>query len=191
MDLEQLIQVQLRNLCLTCMLILIQVPTVVKNLPANAGDARDVDSILGQKNPLKEEMATHSSILAWRIQWTQEPGGLQSMGSQSWTWLSTQARFWGLIDNILKLLAYVLGPLIKLDQEEGTKVGKGCETVRGREKFRRENHKNKTMRNKKGRQAIHSLWCEGNIWYWEDSRTNFSIKRKMGVTMSGITINVL
>ena len=146
---------------------------------------------LGQKNPLKEEMATHSSILAWRIPWTEEPGGLQSMGSQSWTWLSKQARFWGLIDNLLKLLAYVLGPLIKLDQEEGTKVEKGCETVRGREKFRRENQKKKTMRNKKGRQAIHSLWCEGNIWYWEDSRTNFSIKRKMGVTMSGITINLL
>ena len=37
---------------------------------------------LGQENPLEKEMATHSSILAWRIQWTEEPGGLQSMGSQ-------------------------------------------------------------------------------------------------------------
>ena len=37
---------------------------------------------LGQKDPLEEEMATHSSILAWRIPWTGEPGGLQSMGSQ-------------------------------------------------------------------------------------------------------------
>ena len=37
---------------------------------------------LGQENPLEEEMATHSSILAWRIPWTEEPGGLQSMGSQ-------------------------------------------------------------------------------------------------------------
>ena len=37
---------------------------------------------LGWKDPLEEEMATHSSILAWRIQWTEEPGGLQSMGSQ-------------------------------------------------------------------------------------------------------------
>ena len=34
------------------------------------------------KDPLEEEMATHSSILAWRIPWTEEPGGLQSMGSQ-------------------------------------------------------------------------------------------------------------
>ena len=35
---------------------------------------------LGQKDPLEEEMANHSSILAWRIPWTEEPGGLQSMG---------------------------------------------------------------------------------------------------------------
>ena len=35
---------------------------------------------LGQKDPLEKEMATHSSILAWRIPWTEEPGGLQSMG---------------------------------------------------------------------------------------------------------------
>ena len=37
---------------------------------------------LGQEDPLKEEMATHSSILTWRILWTEELGGLQSMGSQ-------------------------------------------------------------------------------------------------------------
>ena len=37
---------------------------------------------LGREDPLEEEMATHSSIPAWRIQWTEEPGGLQSMGSQ-------------------------------------------------------------------------------------------------------------
>ena len=37
---------------------------------------------LGQKDPLEEGMATHSGILAWRIPWTEEPGGLQSMGSQ-------------------------------------------------------------------------------------------------------------
>ena len=36
---------------------------------------------LGQEGPLEEEMATHSSPLAWRIPWTEEPGGLQSMGS--------------------------------------------------------------------------------------------------------------
>ena len=37
---------------------------------------------LGWEDPLEKEMATHSSILAWKIPWTEEPGGLQSMGSQ-------------------------------------------------------------------------------------------------------------
>ena len=37
---------------------------------------------LGREDPLEKEMATHSSILAWRIPWTEEPGGLQSMGLQ-------------------------------------------------------------------------------------------------------------
>ena len=37
---------------------------------------------LGQKDPLEKGMATHSSTLAWKIPWTEEPGGLQSMGSQ-------------------------------------------------------------------------------------------------------------
>ena len=40
---------------------------------------------LGQEDPLKKGMATHSSILAWRIPWTEEPGGLQTTGSQSRT----------------------------------------------------------------------------------------------------------
>ena len=47
---------------------------MVKNLPASAGDVRDSDSILGWEDPLEKEMATHSSILAWRILWTEEPG---------------------------------------------------------------------------------------------------------------------
>ena len=51
----------------------------VKNPPANPGDP--VPS-LGQKDPLEKEMATHSSILAWRIPWTEEPGGLQPMELQ-------------------------------------------------------------------------------------------------------------
>ena len=38
---------------------------------------------LGREDPLKKGMATHSSVLAWKIPWTEEPGGLQSMGSQS------------------------------------------------------------------------------------------------------------
>ena len=57
--------------------------TVVKNLPANAGD---MSSIPGQEDPLEEEMATHSSFLAWEIPWTEEPDGLHSTGFQkSWT----------------------------------------------------------------------------------------------------------
>ena len=46
---------------------------------------------LGWKDPLEKEMTTHSSILAWNITWTEEPGGLQSKGSQSRTRLSTHA----------------------------------------------------------------------------------------------------
>ena len=52
---------------------------MVKNLPTmpqmQAGS-------LGQEDPLEKEMATHSNILAWEIPWTEEPGGLQSMGWQ-------------------------------------------------------------------------------------------------------------
>ena len=44
---------------------------------------------LGQEDPLEKGVATHSNI-AWKIPWTGEPGGLQSMGSQSWTQLSDQ-----------------------------------------------------------------------------------------------------
>ena len=52
---------------------------MVNNLPAML-ETRV--RFLGQEEPLEKEMATHSSILAWRIIWTEEPGGLQSMGSQ-------------------------------------------------------------------------------------------------------------
>ena len=55
---------------------------MVQNLPANTGDTRDTDSIPGEEDSLEEGMATHPSILAWRIPWTEEPGGLQSMGPQ-------------------------------------------------------------------------------------------------------------
>ena len=55
---------------------------MVRNLPANAGEAGDEGSSLVGKDPLEEVMAIYSSILAWKIPWTQEPGGLQSMGSR-------------------------------------------------------------------------------------------------------------
>ena len=51
-----------------------------KHLLANSGDVRYVCSILGQKDPLEEGMAAHSSILSWRIPWTEEPDRLQSIG---------------------------------------------------------------------------------------------------------------
>ena len=55
------------------------VAQVVKNAPAM--QETQVQS-LGREDPLEKEMATHSSILAWEIPWTEEPGGLQSIGSQ-------------------------------------------------------------------------------------------------------------
>ena len=55
------------------------VAQMVKNLPAIR---KTWVQPLGREDPLEKEMATHSSILAWVIPWTEEPGGLQSMGSQ-------------------------------------------------------------------------------------------------------------
>ena len=54
---------------------------VVKNPPANAGDIRDVGLISGSGGSPEESLAVHSSILAWRIPWTEEPRGLQSIAS--------------------------------------------------------------------------------------------------------------
>ena len=53
--------------------------SVVKNLPAMQ---ETYVQFLGQEDPMEKEMATHSSIFAWRIPWTEEPGGLRSVGSQ-------------------------------------------------------------------------------------------------------------
>ena len=55
------------------------VAQMVKNLPAML---ETWDQSLSWEDPLKQGMATHSSILAWKIPWTEEPGGLQSLGSQ-------------------------------------------------------------------------------------------------------------
>ena len=55
------------------------VAQLVKKLPAMQ---ETQVQFLGQEDPLEKEMATHSSILAWRISWTEKPGRLQSMGSQ-------------------------------------------------------------------------------------------------------------
>ena len=54
----------------------------VKNLPATQEMQADASSILGREDPLEDGRANQSSILAWRIPWTEEPGGLQAIGSQ-------------------------------------------------------------------------------------------------------------
>ena len=56
--------------------------SAVKNLPAVQEPQETQVRSLGQEDPLEEGMAAHSSILAWRIPWTEEPGRLQSIGSQ-------------------------------------------------------------------------------------------------------------
>ena len=66
---------------------------------ASVCNAGDLGLIPGQEDPLEKEMAIHSSTLAWRIRWTEEPGGLQPMGSHrvghGWAaFLSLYAHFW-------------------------------------------------------------------------------------------------
>ena len=58
---------------------------MVKNLPPNAGDVRDAGLILGLGRSPGEGNDNPLTILAWRIPWTEEPSGLWSIGSQSWT----------------------------------------------------------------------------------------------------------
>ena len=55
---------------------------LVKNLPAVQEKQETRVRFLDQEDPLEKDMTTHSSILAWRIPWMEEPGGLQSTGSQ-------------------------------------------------------------------------------------------------------------
>ena len=55
---------------------------MVKNLPAKVEDIKSQVQFLGREDALEEGVATHSSILAWGILWTEEPGGLQSVGLQ-------------------------------------------------------------------------------------------------------------
>ena len=59
------------------------VRTQVKNSPANVGDIRDKVFIPGHEDPLGKEMATHSSVLAWEIPWTEEPGGVHGVASRT------------------------------------------------------------------------------------------------------------
>ena len=52
---------------------------MVENLPANAGDPRDAGSVLGLGRSLEEEIENYCNILAWKIPWTEEPGGLPTV----------------------------------------------------------------------------------------------------------------
>ena len=63
---------------------------VVKIPPANTEDSRETGSIPGREDALEEGMATHSSILAWEIPWTEEPEGLQATGSQRESYTTEQ-----------------------------------------------------------------------------------------------------
>ena len=85
-----------------------QVALVLKNPPANAGDIRDMGSIPESVSSLEKEMATHSSVLAWRIPRTEEPGGLQSIGlhkvRQDWNFLAHIARRYLKTLNSVRLL---------------------------------------------------------------------------------------
>ena len=68
---------------------------MVKNPPANQESQEMQVQSLDQKDPLEKEMATHSSVLAWRIPWTEEPGRLQSMGSDTTEALSKHTHLQG------------------------------------------------------------------------------------------------
>ena len=78
-----LITNNVKHICM-CVLAIWGFPgdSAVKNLPAMQETQETWVRSLGGEDPLEDSMATHSSILAWKIPWTQEPGGLQSIGSQ-------------------------------------------------------------------------------------------------------------
>ena len=69
--------------------------SVVKNQPVNSGDIGDVVKSLGWEDPWEGEMTTHSSIVAWKPPWTEEPGKVQSTESQrvSYDWARTHISF--------------------------------------------------------------------------------------------------
>ena len=75
---------------------------MVKNLSASAGDAGDMGSIPGSERYPGEEMAIHSSLLAGKIPWIEEPSRLPSMGWQSWTLLEHVCKAWLCSDLFLR-----------------------------------------------------------------------------------------
>ena len=68
---------------------------------------------MGLADPLEEEMATHSSIRAWKIPWAEELGELQSKGSQSWTGLSTHISW----DSLFQLMCFLMESFVYLSSD--------------------------------------------------------------------------
>ena len=74
---------KIQSVCRTYIKLTLKVTSLVAQLVKNLPAMQETwVRFLGWEDSLEKEMATHSSILAWRIPWTEEPGGLQSMGSQ-------------------------------------------------------------------------------------------------------------
>ena len=99
---------------------------VVKNPPANAGDTRDTVQSRGREDPLEEGMATHSSILAWKIPWTVEPGVTKSR-----TQLSMRVCVWGCA-HVYNILSQILFHMVYhriLNSSQCYTVGPCCLSV--------------------------------------------------------------
>ena len=95
---------------------------MVKNLPASAETGVQP---LGWEDPLKEEMATHSSILLWEIPWTKESGRLQSLGSQK-SWTQLRVNKWnGVGRKWRELRGRLRGTNFQLQNESGMKCRVG------------------------------------------------------------------
>ena len=93
--------------------------SVVKNLPANVREVGDVGLVLSWEDPLEEGMATHSSILAWKIPWTEEPGRFSPCGSQraghDWACMHAHTGYYGSINqgHVLLVLLFFQAPSLK------------------------------------------------------------------------------
>ena len=89
---------------------------VVKNLPANARDTRDMGSNSGSGDALEDGMATRSSILAWRIPWAEKPGGSHSVHriAKSWTRLKRNILIHSLESKYLEHLLHFMDEKIEI-----------------------------------------------------------------------------
>ena len=94
----------------------------VAQMEKNSHAMRDTQiQSLGHENPLEKEMAVHLSIFAWRISWTEEPGGLQSMGLQrdGYDWATNISEAWFVLMRLLSPRAKGIGSSWRLPQAKG------------------------------------------------------------------------